>query len=176
MDPPNDDHLHETFAQLARGQLDALEVLFGQWQRGLCNYAYALTHSQQDAEDAVAEAMLGLVKQGRKLGAVRNPKAYLFAAVRHAAFRHGRAVGAGERVEAADAQAEAPDASQTLAVKDALMALPDAQREAVTLKVYGRLTFAEIAEVAGVSANTAASRYRYAVQKLRQTLGDTDDG
>ncbi|MBM4049994.1 MAG: sigma-70 family RNA polymerase sigma factor, partial [Planctomycetes bacterium] len=58
--------------------------------------------------------------------------------------------------------------------QDALMALPEEQREVVLLKVYGRLTFAEIADVIHASPNTAASRYRYAVEKLRRHLGDED--
>jgi RNA polymerase sigma-70 factor (ECF subfamily) len=41
------------------------------------------------------------------------------------------------------------------------------------LKIDGGLTFAQIAEVLNVNANTAASRYRYAIAKLRQSLERT---
>ena len=50
--------------------------------------------------------------------------------------------------------------------------LPDAQREVLALKIDGGLTFAEIGEALDVSANTVASRYRYALDKLRQVLED----
>jgi len=40
----------------------------------------------------------------------------------------------------------------------------------LTLKVWGGLTFQQIAEVTGVPLNTAASRYRYALDELRQSL------
>ena len=40
----------------------------------------------------------------------------------------------------------------------------------VALKIDGRLTFAQIAQATGVSINTAASRYRYALEKLRTGL------
>jgi RNA polymerase sigma-70 factor, ECF subfamily len=43
-------------------------------------------------------------------------------------------------------------------------------RGVVTLKVWGGLTFQEIAEMTGVPLNTAASRYRYALDELRQNL------
>lgn len=46
-------------------------------------------------------------------------------------------------------------------------ALPSEQMEAVYLKVMDGLTFKEIASVCGISANTAASRYRYGIEKLR---------
>ena len=38
------------------------------------------------------------------------------------------------------------------------------------LKVYQNMTFPEIADVTGVSANTASSRYRYALERLRALL------
>ena len=52
--------------------------------------------------------------------------------------------------------------------------LPDAQREVMALKFQGGLTFAEIAAAMGTSLNTAASRYRYAIDKLR-TLLNTEE-
>ena len=52
----------------------------------------------------------------------------------------------------------------------ALRALPPEQREVIALKIDGELTFAQIARVLDISVNTAASRYRYALEKLRSTL------
>jgi RNA polymerase sigma-70 factor (ECF subfamily) len=48
--------------------------------------------------------------------------------------------------------------------------LPSEQREVVVLKIWGGLTFAQIAEQLELSAHTAASRYRYALSKLRESL------
>jgi DNA-directed RNA polymerase specialized sigma24 family protein len=45
------------------------------------------------------------------------------------------------------------------------------QREIIALKIDGELTFAQIGEVLGISPNTAASRYRLALEKLRTALG-----
>ena len=55
-------------------------------------------------------------------------------------------------------------------VRRALGKLPPSQAEVVVLKIWEEMTFAEIGEVLGQSPNTAASRYRYALQKLSQTL------
>ena len=54
-----------------------------------------------------------------------------------------------------------------MALQSALASLPDEQREVVVLKIWGQLTFEEAAAVIGVSPNTAASRYRYALEKLK---------
>ena len=45
--------------------------------------------------------------------------------------------------------------------------LPDQQKEVLILKIWGELTFDEIARTLDESLNTVASRYRYGLQKLR---------
>ena len=49
--------------------------------------------------------------------------------------------------------------------------LPAEQKEVVFLKVFDGMTFKEIGSVCGVSSNTAASRYRYGIEKLREAAG-----
>ena len=44
----------------------------------------------------------------------------------------------------------------------------------MALKIDAGLTFAEIAAVTGTSLNTAASRYRYAIEKLRSLMQQKD--
>ena len=48
--------------------------------------------------------------------------------------------------------------------------LPDEQREVLVMKIWNELTFAEIAGALGISQNTAASRYRYALAALKKNL------
>lgn len=56
------------------------------------------------------------------------------------------------------------------ALSDAMGALPEDQRAVVHLKLWEGLTFETIAEALEIPANTAASRYRYAIDKLRERL------
>ena len=56
------------------------------------------------------------------------------------------------------------------AVAGAMATLPEEQRAVAHLHLWERLTFSEIAEVLDLSANTAASRYRYALNKLQGAL------
>ena len=55
-------------------------------------------------------------------------------------------------------------------IEKALQTLPDYYKEVVILKIWGELTFEQIAETLDIPMNTAASRYRYALEKLRRTL------
>ena len=63
-----------------------------------------------------------------------------------------------------------PDDDWREQIQVAVKHLPPEQAEVVVLKIWEELTFAEIAEILGESPNTAASRYRYALEKLSHTL------
>ena len=52
----------------------------------------------------------------------------------------------------------------------AVRSLPENYREAVTLRIWGGLTFAQISAVTGCPLNTAASRFRYGIDALRAKL------
>ena len=67
---------------------------------------------------------------------------------------------------------EIEDRERSRLLQAALSRLPEEQRAVVTLKVWGGLTFAEIAVALDMPANTAASRYRYALEELRQLTNE----
>jgi RNA polymerase sigma-70 factor (ECF subfamily) len=52
----------------------------------------------------------------------------------------------------------------------AVSQLPKEQSEVLTLKIWGELTFDEISRTLDISLNTVASRYRYALQKLKESV------
>lgn len=57
-------------------------------------------------------------------------------------------------------------------IEQAFRELPIEQREVVHLKIYDQMTFNQIAEATGLSINTVASRYRYALEKLQRLLSE----
>jgi RNA polymerase sigma-70 factor (ECF subfamily) len=81
--------------------------------------------------------------------------------------------GALDRAESRDDDpaARASSGDDAGFVRAALLALPEEQREVVTLHLHGGLKFREIAEATGVPLDTTTSRYRYALEKLRHRLG-----
>ena len=113
----------------------------------------------------------------KKLGNVRDLTAYLFTALHRAAnrcaARRSRAVAispAATDEAMAPAEPAATDCVDWHRLQHAIAALPDQQREVLALKIDGELTLAQIAEVTGVSVSTVASRYHYALKKLRTSL------
>ena len=63
---------------------------------------------------------------------------------------------------------EVEDRERNRLMQEAMCKLSDIYREVVTLKVWGEMTFAEIAQILEIPPNTAASRYRYGLEELRK--------
>jgi RNA polymerase sigma-70 factor, ECF subfamily len=160
---------------VAGGEPTALATLYDRYATGLYRYLTSLLARHDDAEDALQDVFVAFAERGRDAASIRNVRAYLYAAARHRALSMLRRASGAETplTEAEEAGATEPDASGDETVQAALQTLPFEQREAVVLKVYGGLTFREIASLTQVAPDTAASRYRYAVAKLKQSLGET---
>ncbi len=148
-----------------------LAELYDRFADRLYRAAHRMLASPHDAQDAVQEVFLNLVRTGQSPGALHDAGAYLFTALRHAAARIAeRRRSASQLPDSAAAPAAPRDTPLSDALDRALLQLPPEQRQIIALKIDGELTFAEIASVLQISANTAASRYRYALEKLRTAL------
>jgi len=180
MTPTVEDAEQALLAGLAGGRQDCLGALYELYADRLFRTAWGLIGDHSEAEDAVQDVFVSLVRGRKVFGEVTQLTAYVFTALRHAARRRGSALARGPRLlgelpEAADPQAERAGVEGDPALEQALAALPNSQREVLLLKIDGGLTLGEIALVLGVSPNTAASRYRYALEKLRDQLEDPAD-
>jgi RNA polymerase sigma-70 factor, ECF subfamily len=158
---------------LARDGVCALGALFDLTAPRAVRYARALTRNAHDAEDALQAAMVRVALHPRVLGEAWHPWAYFLRIVRNEALKIVQRKRADHLVTlVVEAWSEdALDAADSRHfVREALRKLPPTQAEVVVLKIWEGMTFSEIAEVLGESPNTAASRYRYALQKLSQYL------
>jgi RNA polymerase sigma-70 factor, ECF subfamily len=160
------------------GDVAALEAVYDAYAGAVYRQAMAVLGSVADAEDVVQEVFLHLVR--RRGGPIRDLKAYLLTAARRQSCSTLRRRRQDELAAAVEAPRPVPSVCPSAltdgeVIRQALRALPSRQRDVVFLKVYEQLTFEEIGRVVRASANTVASRYRYALQKLRRALGDSCD-
>jgi RNA polymerase sigma-70 factor (ECF subfamily) len=133
--------------------------------------------SHADAEDVVQEAF---VRFWRSRHRAADPTAYLYTCVQNCAlnWQRGRERRSRREQGAARPEAEAwlagpPEQDERRATIEAVLRhLPEAQREVLVMKIWGGLSFPQIAEALRISANTAASRYRYALAGLRERLAE----
>ncbi len=142
----------------------------------LCARGWA--ESREDAEDLVQQAVLRLwnFQQEGDRGGGPPDLPLAFTTIRFCGLSHGRRERRRRHREEAvvylddyrdvwfDPGVEQGEEAGLL--REALKELPAKLREVVTMKVWGGLTFAQIAEALRLSPNTAASRYRYALEQL----------
>jgi RNA polymerase sigma factor (sigma-70 family) len=141
---------------------------------GLVLFARQWVQSVADAEDIVQEAFVRFWRRNHNI----TNRPLLYATVRSIALdrirgdsRRARreAVVVAETEHSIEPHFQIEEDSQRV-LAGALDRLPKDQREVLVMKIWNELTFAEIAEALGISQNTAASRYRYALASLRKIL------
>jgi RNA polymerase sigma-70 factor, ECF subfamily len=154
----------------------ALDRIYLENRQQLFTCALAITRSPELAEDAVQEAFCRLFRLDRK---PRHPKAYVFRAVMNAARDQVRrlppasaAAEAGESIF--DPRPGPPDLAEgwdlRRQVARALEGLSEDERETVVQRIYGGLTFREIARMREAPMGTVAAWYRRGLEKLKRRL------
>jgi RNA polymerase sigma-70 factor (ECF subfamily) len=170
--PPHDASLKELAARLARGEEAAFAELYDACADRLHGYLAARVGSRDAASDVLQSAFLRAVKSRRRFRGVENPIAYMFQIARNEAARAtGKRRFVTHSLPAAEPFTESNDsADDAEAVAAALARLDADDRELVELKIYSELTFREIATIVDRPAATVATRYRRAIESLREWL------
>lgn len=126
------------------------------------------------AEDVVQDVFVRLMTQRRQ---PKNVRAWLFRCVRNAAMNELRSRRRRrDRHEQAGAEragwfvSNPDDVIDAADVQAALADLPDKQREAIVLRIWGGLSLREVAEVTGNPLSTVFSRYRTGLAEIRKRM------
>lgn len=155
--------------------------LYEQHAAALLLFARQWLPRPSDAEDAVHDAFVRLIRSRRQFD--DRPVPVLYQAVKWACLDRIRKETRRDQRENRTQEPEQPpplfethleQRERREALEAAVKKLPEEQREVVVMKIWGELGFREIAEVLGISINTAASRYRYALKKLGQVLEEQE--
>ena len=143
-------------------------------------FARGWSHSRQDAEDLVQEAILRMWHHQSGQGGGPPDLPLVFSTIRFCGLNHHRSESRRKKREEAiiylndfqdvwlDPVMEEDE--EALILRDAVQNLSQKLREVVVMKFWGGLTFQQISETLAISPNTAASRYRYAMEQLAHEL------
>ncbi len=142
-----------------------------------------LTRDEPEARDILQDVFVKVAARPALLDGVAEVRSWLFRTGHRQAMdasrrraTQGRAVERAAQSVDLFAPAHDPDADAfRAAVAKAMGELPEEQRAVVHLKIWEDLTLAEIADILGIPANTAASRYRYGIDKLEGLLRPLHD-
>jgi RNA polymerase sigma-70 factor (ECF subfamily) len=158
---------------------DFLAGLYDDHAQSLFTFLLNLTRNEADAKDLLQEGFVKLARQPAVLKGVRDTRAFLLRLTHNLAVDSMRRRARRERnhellaAESISLFASGGDPDQQafrVALADALGVLPPEQRAVIHLKLWEALTFEQIAETLDIPMNTAASRYRYGLDKLRERL------
>ena len=156
-----------------------LERLYDEHAQALFAFLLNFTRNEQDTRDILQDVFVKLARQPALLQEVRDERAFLIRLAHNAAIDLMRRRGARQKhheqfgVEQTGSFAETSDPDESTfrsRLASALSQLPAEQRAVVHLKLWEGLTFEQIAAVLEIPLNTAASRYRYGLDKLRNLL------
>jgi len=173
---PYSDLVRLAASRLAESGVAALGGLYDLTSQRLVRYAVTITGNQHDAEDAASAALVRVADQPALLAQSERPWPYLLQMVRNESLRIGRRrkrwtlAGNLDDLRTQCRVDELEQEETYRAIWTALRRLPTLQAEVVVLKIWEEMTFAQIAEILNIPPDTAASRYRYAMQKLSQAL------
>ncbi len=167
----------ESSRQGVNGTRKQLAEAYDACAAGLYRYALMILADPAAAEDAVQQAFVKLAGMRKRISELASRDGYLRTAVRNECYsilskkrRRGEVNLDNPGCLLVAAEDAPSDHQQQQAVERVLRSLPADQREVVHMKVYEKMTFQQIAGALDVSINTAASRYRYALEKLRRIL------
>ena len=156
-----------------------LEGLYDEHAQALFAFLLNFTRDENDTRDILQEVFVKLARQPGMLTAARDRRAFLIRLAHNAAIdvmrrrgarqKHQEQFGCEEVSQFAPA-AEPDEAAFRHALSGALGQLPPQQRAVVHLKLWEGQTFEQIAAALDIPLNTAASRYRYGLDKLRGLL------
>ena len=149
---------------------DEVKSLYERHGSALVAYACSCGVDFASAEDVVQQVFLKMLRAWQSKPQV--PLAYLYRATRNACLNLRR-----DRMRETDVPEgetwflhSSEDREQVLTLQKALRDLPEEQRETVFLRLWSGMTLLEIANATETPLNTVASRYRYALEKLREWL------
>jgi RNA polymerase sigma-70 factor (ECF subfamily) len=183
---PGDEHLMMAYAA---GDAAAFDALYERHKGGVYRYLVRHCGNAGTADELFQDVWMNVIRVRATYEPTAKFTTWLYRIAHNRLIDHWRATGRAEFVSAGvddvddpldgipGARTDEPDVRMSAGeigarIKQALAALPAAQREAFLLHQEGELELSEIAELTGAGVETVKSRIRYAQAKLRAELGD----
>jgi RNA polymerase sigma-70 factor (ECF subfamily) len=157
-----------------KNNLNELESIIAEHQDQLFSFAFFRVGSYHTAQDIVQDVFLKFFQKKKALASVENVKSYLLKSISNACMDYQRKYGKiklldVEHISQDIAGEEKKCIAEFIRIETLLSELPAEQAEVIKLKFVDELNFVETAAILNVSVNTVKSRYRYGIEKLKQT-------
>ena len=169
----------------ARGEVAAFDALYARHRGTLYRFLLRTARDPRLAEELFQETWSRVIAARDRYTPQAKFTTWLLQIAHNLLidqYRRKRPMATGEEAESALAMLATPEQEQPEHVlseferrrrlQRAIEQLPDEQRTAVLLRLENELSVEDIAEVTGVGRETAKSRLRYAMNRLREQLAE----
>ena len=164
----------------AGGSMAAFEQLYERYRGPLYRYILRLAGNEVTANDLYQGCWEKVIRARRRYRPAAPFRAWLFRIARNHVVDHYRRErpSAELREEQLESNNPGPDVAlaeqgREMDLRQAVDTLPDEQRDFLLLKLEAGIELQTIADISGIGRETAKSRLRYALAKLRKTLEET---
>lgn len=185
----NEHQFEEAVARMVRGDKTGLKEIYENYVGYVYRIIYEVLQNKENAEDVTSDFFIRLWDKAEQFKPGNGHKGYLAVMARNMAIdflrKHRKEeltalmqdLGTDtEEEERKNAKLPVKDIDSSveqevigdMTIKQALDILKPSERQIVSLKVLGELTFKEIAQCMGIPMGTVTWKYQNAIKKLRR--------
>lgn len=162
------------------GSAQAFSELYKSVYADLYRFAFYTMKQQQDAEDAVSEAVMKAFEKLRALKKAEAFRSWMFQILVNCCREKLKQRSRQEFVQeegksAGGVQVSQTEAELSMSLREAFNALSDEERMVIALSVFGGYKSGEIGEQMELPAATVRSKLRRGLQKMRDFLGEEEN-
>lgn len=172
-----DKQFERRISMIQSGDKQGLKEIYAEYGKMIYQCAFQILHNKQDAEDVTSDFFMKLWKIADTYCFGGKHKRWLVTIARNMALdalkkKSALSLDSEDVPEQSDGSSAEETVIGSIAVAEALKRLDDSEREIVNLHIFAEMTFKDIAAVLKKPIGTVTWKYRNAVLKLRESIGE----
>lgn len=184
----SEQQFEQAVARMVQGDKTGLREIYEAYIGYIYRIIYEVLQNKENAEDVTSDFFIRLWDKAEQFKPGSGHKGYLAAMARNMAIdyirkhRKEELTAMLQDIEAESCEEETSknkyyketdsevekNVIQDITIKEALETLKPSERQVVSLKVLGEMTFKEIAQAMGIPMGTVTWKYQNAIKKLRR--------
>ena len=176
--PKQEEIADELIFSLAKGNREALKIIYEKSINALYTYVLSLTKNKYDTEDVLQETYVSIAENAASYHGGNKAMAWIFRIAKNFTLMHFRREKNKESIhevaEAVDAKYSfsfVENADHRMLLESAMEILEEEERQILFLHAVAGWKNREIAEYLGKNLNTVLSKYQRSIKKLQEHLG-----
>ena len=170
----NDLELDQCIHKIGENDMAALQALYEEMQKPVYLYILSMLHHTASAEDLTQTVFLNIRAYAPKYHARGKAKAWIFTIAKNLVLSEYRKSGRTEGFEEHENTPSSLSVEGEVLSRDRVLALlgllKEAERQIVTLHLYGGLNHQEIALALSLPYEQVRWKYAYALKKMKKQL------